>query len=60
MQGESGEAGFLGHFVEGTITIIAVEEDRLTVLFDDVGYKTLSTGAVTASGVLRTAGASAA
>lgn len=33
--------------------VMAVEEDRITVLFDAVGYRTLSIEAVTSSGVLR-------
>jgi ATP-dependent DNA helicase RecQ len=30
-----------------------VEDDRLVVLFDEVGYKTLALAAVTAHGLLR-------
>ena len=33
--------------------VMAVEEDRVTVLFESVGYRTLSVEAVTDSGVLR-------
>ena len=33
--------------------VMAVEEDRITVLFEEVGYRTLSVEAVTSSGVLQ-------
>ncbi|MDI5975811.1 RecQ family ATP-dependent DNA helicase [Amycolatopsis magusensis] len=36
--------------------VLAVDEDRLTVLFDDVGYKTLSRQAVLENNLLRPAG----
>jgi ATP-dependent DNA helicase RecQ len=37
----------------GDGTVMAVEDDRITVLFDAVGYRTLSVEAVTSSGLLR-------
>jgi ATP-dependent DNA helicase RecQ len=36
--------------------VMRVEDDRITVLFDAVGYKTLGLAAVTEHGLLRTRG----
>jgi ATP-dependent DNA helicase RecQ len=41
----------------GAGTVIAVEEDRVTVLFDEVGYRTLSTELVEEHDLLRRADA---
>jgi ATP-dependent DNA helicase RecQ len=38
----------------GAGVVMRVEDDRLVVLFDEVGYKTLATAAVTENGLLRT------
>ena len=37
----------------GSGVVISGEDDRITVLFDDYGYRTLSWEAVRASGVLQ-------
>jgi ATP-dependent DNA helicase RecQ len=43
------------HSQWGHGVVMAVEPDRLTVLFDSDGYKTLATAAVESSGLLTTA-----
>ncbi|NUR15830.1 MAG: ATP-dependent DNA helicase RecQ [Dermatophilaceae bacterium] len=43
----------VSHDEWGDGIVMAVEEDRITVLFEAVGYRTLSVEAVTSSGVLR-------
>jgi ATP-dependent DNA helicase RecQ len=40
------------HTEWGHGTVMSIEQDRLTVLFDDVGYKTLSRSAVRKGGLL--------
>jgi ATP-dependent DNA helicase RecQ len=41
------------HTEWGNGVVMRVEEDRITVLFDDVGYKTLALAAVLENGLLR-------
>ena len=41
------------HSEWGAGVVMRVEDDRLVVLFDEVGYKTLGTAAVTENGLLR-------
>jgi ATP-dependent DNA helicase RecQ len=38
--------GTVRHRAWGTGTVLGYEDDRMTVLFDSVGYKTLSVGVV--------------
>lgn len=40
----------------GTGTVTDLEEDRVTVLFDDVGYRTLSLDVVAEQGLLERTG----
>jgi ATP-dependent DNA helicase RecQ len=40
------------HTEWGTGTVLGYERDRMTVLFDDVGYKTLSVSVVRKHGLL--------
>jgi ATP-dependent DNA helicase RecQ len=42
------------HSEWGPGVVMRVEDDRVVVLFDEVGYKTLGIAAVTANGLLRT------
>jgi ATP-dependent DNA helicase RecQ len=44
------------HSEWGPGVVMRIEEDRLVVLFDEVGYKTLATAAVVEHGLLRTRG----
>jgi ATP-dependent DNA helicase RecQ len=44
------------HIEWGPGVVMRVEEDRLVVLFDEVGYKTLGLAAVTANDLLRIRG----
>jgi ATP-dependent DNA helicase RecQ len=44
------------HSEWGSGVVMRVEDDRLVVLFDEVGYKTLGIAAVTENGLLRTRG----
>jgi ATP-dependent DNA helicase RecQ len=41
------------HTEWGNGVVMRVEDDRITVLFDEVGYKTLGIAAVTENGLLR-------
>jgi ATP-dependent DNA helicase RecQ len=41
------------HSEWGAGVVMRVEDDRVVVLFDDVGYKTLALAAVTENGLLR-------
>jgi ATP-dependent DNA helicase RecQ len=41
------------HSEWGAGIVMRVEDDRIVVLFDDVGYKTLALAAVTENGLLR-------
>jgi hypothetical protein len=40
------------HVSWGPGTVMSVDPDRITVLFDDIGYKTLSLDAVQREGLL--------
>lgn len=57
VDGDSGFAqhGSVVHAEWGEGTVMSVEEDRLTVLFEEVGYKTLSKEVIDETGVLRPA-----
>jgi ATP-dependent DNA helicase RecQ len=41
------------HSEWGAGVVMRVDDDRLVVLFDEVGYKTLALAAVTENGLLR-------
>ena len=50
--GDSWHASRVRHATGGEGTVMSVEDDKLTVLFDNKGYKTLALDVVLAQGLL--------